>query len=136
MFQEVNVVNGTDRRIAGTVTVTGPDGGTVLDETFDLVSERQTQQGTATGTRTEPDAEVGVARYDDVFSATGTHTVAISLDEGSAVDGVREASTDVDVPDTEETNVVVAVGSGEESDEPIEITRLGQETQTESVTSE
>lgn len=126
VFQDVNVLNGTEQRVAGSITVTDPDGETVLDATFDLLSGEDLDGQT----ETERQAEAGAARYDDVFTTSGTYTVAVRLDEDSAVDGVRETEADVEVTDTENDNVLVAVGDSE-TDEPITVRRLDEETETE-----
>jgi hypothetical protein len=126
VFQDVNVLNGTERRITGSITVTDPDDETVLDEAFDLLSG----EGLDGQTETEREADAGAARYDGVFTASGTYTVTVQLDEDSAVDGVREAEANVDVTDTESDNVLVTVGDSEGTDEPITIRRLDEETET------
>ncbi len=126
VFQDVNVLNGTERRITGSITVTDPDEETVLDATFDLLSG----EGLDGQTETEREADAGAARYDDVFTTSGTYTVAVRLDENSAVDGVRETEADVEVTDTENDNVLVAIGDSE-TDEPITVRRLDEPTETE-----
>ena len=118
IFKDVNVVNNANKPVSGAITVTDPNDETVLEETFDLVTKDETDTETPqTGTETESAA----VRYGDVFTTTGDYTVSITLDEDSAVQGVREAEETVEVPDTDNTNVIVALGETEESSEPINV---------------
>lgn len=118
IFEDVNVLNNTDQSVSGSITVTDPDDETVLDETFELAADDRTDTPTPeTGTETTS----GAVRYADVFTTTGTYTVAVTLDEDSAIDGVREAEETVEVNDTDNTNVLVTLGETEETDEPINI---------------
>ena len=129
IFKQVNVVNNSDQRVRGTVTVTDPAGEQVLDETFDLLTQEAAQNQTETN-QTGTESGSAAARYDDVFTTSGTYTVAVRLDEDSAVDGVRETEASVEVTDTESDNVLVAIGDSE-TDEPITVRRLDEETETE-----
>ena len=95
-LEEVNVVNDTDREIAGTVTVTGPEG-EVLDGTFGL------------GPSDEDDPEEGdIETYDDVWTGAGRYEVTVDLDE--ELDGTRTASTTVTVDDPDDELLIIAVG--------------------------
>lgn len=118
IFEDVNVINNTDQPVSGSITVTDPNNETVLDETFELTSSDRTDTPTPeTGTETAS----GAVRYPDVFTMTGSYTVAVTLGEDSAIDGVREAEETVTVEDTDNTNVLVTLGGTEETDESIGI---------------
>lgn len=130
IFEDVNVINNTDQPVSGAITVTDPNDETVLDETFELASGDKTDTPTPeTGTETAS----GAVRYADVFTTTGSYTVAVTLDEDSAIDGVREAEETVEVNDTDNTNVLVTLGETEETDESISIGAIdtGDDTDTE-----
>ncbi|MEZ3144094.1 hypothetical protein [Halobaculum sp. MBLA0143] len=124
IFEDVNVVNNAGEPISGTITVTDPNDETVLEETFDLVSED--------GAETE--TESGAVRYDDVFTTTGSYTVSITLDEDSAVQGVRESEETVEVADTDNTNVIVAIGETEEASGPINVAVIDTDGDTDTST--
>lgn len=118
---EVTVANQTDRRLRGPVTVTDPNGETVLDESFDLRPDAATP--------TETDGEpVSAARYDDVLTDAGSYTVAVQLGDDSAVEGVRETTESVSITDPDEDKVLVGLGS--DDDGPIAVAVLGGETDT------
>lgn len=119
---ETTVVNQTTTRIAGSISVSGPDGETVLDETFDL---RPAQSGVNDTTTPGGDTGTLMTAYEDVFVGTGAYGVSVRLDEGFAVNGVREAETDAEVADTEEEGIVVLLGAVDGS-EPISI-RVAEE---------
>jgi hypothetical protein len=107
VFEDVNVINELDRRVSGSITVTDPNGETVLDETFDLRPEAQTEQ------TTETDGNAAVVRYGDVFTTTGAYDLSVRLDE--AVDGVREESDTVEVTDTDSTQILVGIEADDDS---------------------
>jgi hypothetical protein len=118
IFEDVNVINNTDQPVSGSITVTDPNNETVLDEVFELTSGDRTATSTPeTGTETAS----GAVRYADVFTTTGSYTVAVTLGKDSAIDGVREAEEAVAVEDTDNTNVLVTLGETEETDESISI---------------
>lgn len=120
---EVTVINETDARVGGSVTVTDPNDETVLDETFDLRP--------SSGTPAETDREsVGAARYNDVFTDAGSYTVAVELDEDSAIDGVREATETVSITDPDGDKLLV--GLGPDDGGAIEMGVLDDGTDTES----
>jgi hypothetical protein len=120
IFKQVNVVNNSDQRVSGTVTVTDPGGEQVLNETFDLLTQEAAQNQTETD-QTETESGSAAARYDDVFTTTGEYEVAVSLDD--SIEGGSEASETVSVSDTEDTNVAVFLGA-DDGDEPIVIGTL------------
>lgn len=119
---ETTVVNQTTARIAGSISVSGPDGETVLDETFDL---RPAQSGANDTTTPGGDTGTLMTTYEGVLVGTGTYAVSVRLDEGFAVNGVREAETDAEVADTDEEGIVVLLGAIDGSD-PISI-RVAEE---------
>ncbi|MFB6175678.1 MAG: hypothetical protein ABEI99_00775 [Halobaculum sp.] len=124
-LQDVNVINSTEGRVRGTVTVTDPQGETVLNESFDLAPQKRSTDSTTTQNDLESQ---GVAQYDDVFNTSGPHTVAVSLSEETPIRGETSARREVPVPEGNQ-NVVVTLGSDEE---PIAITTAqGTETPTD-----
>ncbi|TSD16155.1 hypothetical protein DP107_03025 [Haloglomus irregulare] len=120
IFKQVNVVNNSDQRVSGTVTVTDPAGEQVLDETFDLLTQEAAQNQTETN-QTGTESGSAAARYDDVFTTTGEYEMAVSLDD--SIEGVSEASETVSVSDTEDTSVAVFLGA-DDGEEPIVIGTL------------
>lgn len=131
IFEDVNVINNTDQPVSGSITVTDPNNETVLDETFELTSGDRTATPTPeTGTETAS----GAVRYADVFTTTGSYTVAVTLGEGSGINGVREAEETVPVEDTDNTNVLVTLGETEQTDEPIGISAIDTSDDTDTET--
>lgn len=100
---DVNVFNGTERELTGSIEVTDPDGTVVLEERFDVVPEDEDED--------EDDEESGTV-YDDVFTADGEYVVSITLDDDSAIDGVTTADETVEITDTEEDHIAVLLGAG------------------------
>jgi len=118
IFEDVNVVNATQQTITGSITVTDPDDETVLEETFELRPDETTETVT---TETGTDTGASAVRYGEVFTTTGEYTLVVTLDEESAIDGVTEGERTVEVPDTENTNVIVTLGTTEETDGSINV---------------
>lgn len=131
VLQDVNVFNAADRRLGGSIEVSGPDGETVLDEDFDVAPNDAGDgadpsnatdgdpagNGTADGVGTA-DEDQSVAVYDDVFAGAGEYAVAIELDDGSEIDGESTAEGTVEVADPENEHVVVALDP-EDTDEAV-----------------
>jgi|GEM_PF-573551 len=109
---QVNVFNGTDRRIAGSIAVSGPDGDSRLDETFELISS-QTDSG---------DGQSATV-YDDVWDGAAAYEVDVELD-GSEVEGVSEATETVEIDSPDEERLAVVVGAAD-TDDPIAF-RVGE----------
>jgi len=115
VLKDVNVINGTDRPIAGSIEVTGPSGDVLLDETFDLEA---TQDGTGDGTTDggdggdQPD-EAASGLYGGVFDGEGDYGVAVELESGTdfGVSGTEETVA-VDKPGDEHLFVFFASESG------------------------
>ena len=86
IFEDVNVINNTDQPVSGSITVTDPNNETVLDEMFELTSGDRTATPTPeTGTETAS----GAVRYADVFTTTGSCTVAVTVGKAPAVGAGR-----------------------------------------------
>ncbi|MFO7833826.1 MAG: hypothetical protein R6V31_07170 [Halohasta sp.] len=100
---EVNLFNETGQQIAGSITVTDPEGSTVLDETFEIEPDSDDEDG-------EADETDGTESYSDVFAEAGSYTVAAELDDDSAVSGDGTIETDLDVADPEEEHIIVVFG--------------------------
>ena len=97
---QVNVFNETDRRLAGSVAVAGPDGESRLDETFELISSR-----TDTG-----DGQ-SFAAYDDVWDGSGGYEVTVDLDDDVGGESRATETVEIDTPDEQRLAVVVG-GAG------------------------
>ncbi|WP_436930656.1 hypothetical protein [Halosimplex halobium] len=108
---QVNVFNETDRRLAGSVAVAGPDGESRLDETFELISSR-----TDTG-----DGQP-FATHDDVWDGSGAYEVTVDMaDDVDSQSRVTE-TVEIDTPDEQRLAVVVG-GAG--VDDPVDF-RVGE----------
>ena len=102
-LEEVNVFNMADRRLEGSIEVVDPAGDTALEETFDLKHEQDQNNG-------------------DVLGATGEYAVSVEL-TNTEIEGSSEASTTVDIDDTDEQRVGVVFNTSD-GYEPIVI-RVG-----------
>ena len=72
-LQDVNVFNGAEQSVSGSIEVVDPDDETVLEETFDLEEESDDDDD-------EQDDEA-TAQYDDVWTDAGDYEVTVTLDE-------------------------------------------------------
>ncbi len=97
VLEEVNILNSTGRELDGSVTVTGPDGETRLDEEFSVHAEEQDVD------------EEGSGVYEDVWAGEGSYDVAVAFDD--PVEDVTAASKTVSVSDPDDEMLVIAVGS-------------------------
>jgi hypothetical protein len=119
VLEDVNVLNGSEKEVSGSIEVVDSGGDGVLDETFELRPSEDS--GTTTETTDGGDEEnVPMSRYEDVFDGEGQYEVTIELDEDSAVDGVTTAEETVDVADTSEEHIFAFIGASE-SEEAISI---------------
>ncbi|WP_137290986.1 twin-arginine translocation signal domain-containing protein [Natronorubrum halophilum] len=84
-LQDVNVFNGADTPVNGTIDIVDPNGDVVLEETFDL-------EKAADEDEENQDAD-SIALYEDVWTDAGDYEVSIEL-EGDAFD------TELDVGET------------------------------------
>ncbi|AGB38714.1 hypothetical protein [Natronococcus occultus] len=101
VLEDVNVLNGTETALAGSIAVTDAEGSVVLDDRFDLA---------AGGDDADEDAQ---ATYDDAVTEAGEYTVAIELDDEDAVGGDHVLEDTVEVADPDEEHVIVFFGSAE-----------------------
>jgi len=106
-LSDLNLFNGTDRRLAGHARVTDPSGETVHDQDFELTAEGQSNDG---------EDEANFEPYDDVLTDEGEYTVAIELADGESIDGVSQAESSVEVTDPDEEHIVVFLGSEERNE--------------------
>ncbi len=95
VFEEVNVMNGYEDSVTGSITVTGPSGETRLDDEFD-VAVGQEYNG-------EGDSPV----FEDVWAGEGSYDVTVEFDD--PVEDVTEASETVSVSDPDDEMLVVAI---------------------------
>ena len=102
ILEDVNVVNDTDQRRVGTVTVTDPADETVLEESFDVPY---------TDDDSDEAQESNIAVFEDVYTETGEYTVAIDLDAESAIDGTERTTQTVTVSDTENEHIMAMLES-------------------------
>jgi hypothetical protein len=110
VLKDVNVLNQLGREVSGSVTVTGPAGATVLDETFEVPS-------------TEADGDSNIVAYDGVWQNEGEYGIGVELSD-IEIEGVSRASESVRIENTNEEMVAVSIGS-DDADEPIAI-RVGE----------
>ncbi len=111
ILKDVNVVNAADQSVAGTIEVTGPNGDTLRDERFDLVSQDKVDSG----------EEGNMAFYGDVLADGGEYTLSVTLDDGSGINGTTTAEGTVNVSEPDDEHVVALLGAGK-ADEPIVFT--------------
>ncbi|ARS91721.1 hypothetical protein B1756_06985 [Natrarchaeobaculum aegyptiacum] len=112
VLDDVNLMNGTDQVLTGSIVVRNPDGETVLDDSFEV--EPDEDDGGP-----DPDEE-SQAVFGDVFDGPGEYTVEIELDEDSAIDGETEATLTATVDDPEEEHIIVLLGAPEHP-EPVDV---------------
>jgi hypothetical protein len=109
-LSDLNLFNGTDRRLAGHATVTGPSGETVHDQDFELTAEGQS------GQNNDGEDEANFEPYDDVLTDEGEYTVSLELADGESIDGVSQAEATVEVTDPDEEHIVVFLEPEERAD--------------------
>lgn len=115
ILEDVNVVNETDRRVAGSVAVVDPAGDAVLEETFELVP-----QGSA---EADNDDRNSAAVYEDVWTEAGTYEIRVGL-TNTAIESTSRASETVAIDDPGSEMVGVTLGA--ESGGPI-LVRAGDD---------
>ncbi|WP_254522265.1 hypothetical protein [Natrinema caseinilyticum] len=120
LLEQVNVFNETDRRVAGTISVAGPAGESVLNGAFDLAPS--TDENGADGSDSEDD-ERSVATYDDVWDEAGSYEATVELDD-TEIDGRSHASDTLTIDDPDVQILGVALGL-DDVEEPIEF-RVGE----------
>jgi len=98
VLEDVNVFNTTKQRVTGSITVTNPAEETVLDTTYDIPPEQDSE------------SEDSATTYGGVFTAVGTYTVSVTLEEGPGTDAAITAERTVEVTDPSEQHIVVALG--------------------------
>ncbi|WP_339105180.1 hypothetical protein [Haloterrigena salinisoli] len=97
-LQEVNVFNGADQSVSGTIEVVDPDDETVLEETFDLEAPPEDDES-------DENTEATV-QYDDVWTGTGDYEVTVALDdplEEETNDGSSESDAGNETNESEST---------------------------------
>ncbi|NUC73824.1 hypothetical protein HTZ84_16200 [Haloterrigena sp. SYSU A558-1] len=94
-LQEVNVFNGADESVSGTIEVVDPDDETVLEETFDLEASSEDDESDENTEAT--------AQYDDVWTDSGDYEVTVALDD-PLEEGTTDDSSDDSGNETNETN--------------------------------
>jgi len=119
LLEDVNVFNGTERELTGSIEVVDPAGDTVLEETFAVEPDEDddTDEDHDDDGPSEDDSSVV---YADVFTEPGAYTVSVTLDEDSAIDDVTDVDQTVDVTDTDDEHIAVLLGSDVPS-EPVMI---------------
>lgn len=114
-FEKVNVANATNRTVSGTLAVTGPDGGKVLTEAFQL---GPSESGLQFNSSVEDDS--AFASYDAVFSASGRYDVSVTLNE--PIEGVDARDASVEITSPTDQRLLVALAPDQEP--PIQIIRI------------
>lgn len=102
LLNDVNVFNATNRRIAGSIEITDPDGEVVLDAQFDLAPDGEEQ---------ESEDDDSSAIYEEVLTVEGEYAVSVELNEDSEIDGETTAQGTVDVTSLEDDHVTVILGA-------------------------
>lgn len=110
-LEDVNVFNGTDQKLSGSIDVLDPNGDIVLEEDFDLPSS-EGEDGD--GNESEEADEESIGIYEDVLTDSGEYTVSIELDR--EIGGESGATETVEVADPEEEHVMVFVGADDSGD--------------------
>lgn len=110
ILDDVNLLNETDQALVGTITVTGPDNGRLLDEEFSL---EPADEEADTG---DDDSQ---AVFSDRFETPGEHVFEVTLD-GAEVGGESHAELVGEITDPEEEHAVVIIGA-DELEEPFEL---------------
>lgn len=116
-FEKVNVANGTDRTVAGTVALTDPSGREVLADSFRLEPD---EDGGGVQVNLTVDDVPALATYDAAFRAAGRYSVSLELDE--PIDGSQTVEETVEITAPEQQRVLVVLGTDEEG--PVQVTRL------------
>ena len=98
ILEDVNLFNETDRRLTGSITVTDPEGSTVLDEMFSAEPASDD----------EVDEDAG-ASYADVLTVAGSYTVSVELDE--PVEDETTAEATVEIEDPNEEHIIIVFGA-------------------------
>jgi hypothetical protein len=109
-LSDLNLFNGTDRRLAGHATVTDPADETVHDEDFELTPEGESGQSN------DGEEEANFEPYDDVLTDEGDYTVAIELSDDESIDGVGQAEATVEVTSPGDEHIVVFLGAEDRSE--------------------
>lgn len=121
VLEDVNMLNGTEQRVVGTLEITGPDGEVVLEESFDLPSESESESGDGNetdGNETDGEGAQVQGLYSDVWTDAGEYEVSVDLDEDHAIQDTASATETVSIDDPDEEMLVVLFGS-EADDGPI-----------------
>ncbi len=105
ILDDVNVLNGTDQQLTGTITVTDPAGETVLEDSFDVRPDGENDTGS-----TESEEETQ-AIFSEVFTETGEYRVTVELDADSTINGNQTDTQTVEVTNTEEEHIMVLLGA-------------------------
>lgn len=111
-LEDVNVFNGTDRELSGSIEVLDPNGDVVLEESFDLPSSEG--DGEDGGNESDGGDQESMGIYEDVLTDSGEYTVSIELDR--EVGGESGATETVEVANPDEEHVTVFVGADEAGD--------------------
>lgn len=113
-FEAVNVVNGTDREVSGTVAVTDPNGSEILEDSFRLKPESEEDGWFQFNLSVEGDP--AVATYEAAFSEPGSYRVSVRLDGGSSL----EKTVEITAPSKQRLLVVL----NRNQEPPIQVIRM------------
>ncbi len=103
VLDDVNLLNETDRNLAGSIVVTDPSGETILDAAFDLEPAAD---------EADESNEDSQAVYSDLFETDGEHVFTVELADDE-IDGETGAALTGEIADPEEEHAVVVMGSDE-----------------------
>lgn len=118
VLEDVNVFNGTGEQVSGTLEVVGPDGETVLSESFDIDASEEDGDGgnesesTDSGVETETE---GGETYADVWQDAGEYAVTVELADEFEIDGETSAEETVAIDEPDDEMLAVFLGGEEGS---------------------
>jgi len=102
-LEDVTVINGSQHSLTGTIIVTGPGGGTRLDERF-AVGAQTTSDDNEAAVETD---ENTVELYQDVLTENGSYTVVVSVETEWLFDDETETEQEVTVAEPSNEHIIV-----------------------------
>lgn len=115
-FEKVNVANGSDRPVSGTLTVADPVGRQVLADSFQL----EPDEGGSFQVNLTVEDEPALATYNAAFQEAGSYDVSLELDE--PLDGARSFEKMVEVSAPEKQRLLVVLAPDDEA--AVQVVRL------------
>lgn len=116
ILEDVNIINGTDQRRSGSITVVDPNGETQLDDSFTVAaddSDDSESESNSENASEDGDGPSSTPTFADVFTDPGEYTVTVELDADSAIDGTTDHGATVAVDDVENQHIIVGLGANQ-----------------------